>query len=71
MIVNPELHHQYARDRQERLLGDAAASRLAGSISTRGFTRTRVALFLRRAADRLDAATAASRPVCGPLAERS
>ena len=70
MIVNSDLHLQYARDRQERLLGEAAAHRLAGSLSTRISTRVRAALFLRRAADRLDTATGAC-GVGGPLTEPS
>jgi hypothetical protein len=55
MHLNPDLHHQYALDRQQRLRDEAAAHRLVD----RAPARTRIACFLRRTADRLDAATAA------------
>ena len=67
MHLNADLHHQYALDRQQRLLGEAAAHRLADRMPT----RTRIARFLRRAADRPDAATAPRGQVGAPLVERS
>jgi hypothetical protein len=66
MHLNPDVHHQYALDRQQRLRDEAAAHRLVDRMPT----RTRVARSLRRAADRLDAATAASGRVGKALAQR-
>ena len=48
MNLNPELHHRYALDRQQRLRDEAAAHRLAERIPT----RTRIARLLRNATDR-------------------
>ena len=67
MYLNPEQHHQYALDRQQRLQAEAAGHRLAD----REPTRTRIARLLRRAADCPDAATAATGPVGTPLTQRS
>lgn len=67
MNLNPDLHHQYALDRQQRLRDEAAAHRLAERIPT----RIRIARLLRRATDRQDAAPAASGPVGKALAQRS
>ena len=64
MNLNPDLVRKAALDRQQRLRAEAAASRLA-SVQA----RSRMAHFLRRAANRLDAATASSCQVCD-LAER-
>jgi hypothetical protein len=61
MQLNPDLHHRYALDRQERLLADATAHRLVAPTPV----RARIAGALRGAADRLDAALP-----CGP-AERA
>ena len=47
MYLNPEQHHRYALDRQQRLRAEAAAHRLAD----REPARTRIARFLRLAAD--------------------
>ena len=66
MHLNPEVHHQYALDRQQRLRDEAAAHRLAD----REPTRSRIARFL-RAADCPEAATAASGQVGKPLTQRS
>ena len=55
MYLNPEQHHHYALDRQQRLRDEAAAHRLAD----REPTRARIARFL-RSADCPEAATAAS-----------
>jgi hypothetical protein len=49
---HPDLHHQYALDRQQRLLADAAATRLAGGVPA----RSRIAHLLRRRHDRPEAA---------------
>ena len=66
MQLNPDVHHRYALDRQERLLADAAAHRPVA----RTRVCTRIANALRGAEDRLDAALP-----CGPadpaLAERT
>jgi hypothetical protein len=67
MHVNPDLHHQYALDRQQRLRDESAAHRLA----ERAPARTRIALFLRRTADRFDAATAPCGHVGHALTQRS
>jgi hypothetical protein len=50
---------QVVRDRQQNLLAAAAVHRLVPSSPV----RTRIARSLRRAADRLDTATAATSPV--------
>jgi hypothetical protein len=65
MHLNPDLALQLARDRQELLRADAAASRLV----CRTPARERVTRSLRRIADRLDA-RAAARPG-RPCAERN
>ena len=67
MNLNPELHHHYALERQQRLRDEAAAHRLADRVPA----RTRIARLLRRATDRQDAAPAASGPVGKALTERS
>jgi hypothetical protein len=67
MHLNPDVHHQYALDRQQRLRDEATAHRLADRMPT----RTRIAQFLRRAADRPDAAPAAPGPVGKALTQRS
>ena len=67
MHLNPDVHHQYALDRQQRLRDEAAAHRLADRMPT----RTRLAWFLRRATDRPGAATAAPGAVGTPLTQRS
>jgi len=67
MHMNPDVHHQYALDRQQRLRDEAAAQRLADRMPT----RTRSAWFLRRATDGPDAATAAPGPVGTALTQRS
>ena len=66
MHLNLDVHHQYALDRQQRLRNEAAAHRLAD----REPTRTRVARFLRGAADCPEAPTAASGGVGKPLTQR-
>jgi hypothetical protein len=43
MHLNPDVHHQYALDRQQRLRDEADAHRLADRMPT----RTRIARFLR------------------------
>ena len=63
--MNPDLHHQYALDRQQGLLADAAATRLAGSVPA----RSRILHLLRRSPVRPDSVTPCGR-VGGPLAER-
>jgi hypothetical protein len=67
MNLNPELHHHYALERQQRLRDEAAAHRLAERIPA----RTRIARLLRRATDRQEAAPAGSGPVGKALTERS
>ena len=67
MHLDADVHHQYALDRQQRLLGEAAAHRLADRMPT----RSRIARFLQQAADRPDATTAPCGQVGGPLVERS
>ena len=67
MYLNPEQHHRYALDRQQRLRAEAAAHRLAD----REPARTRIARFLRRAADCPEVATTASGPVGTALTQRS
>ena len=65
MNWHTDLQHQYALDRQLRLLADAAATRLAGAVPA----RTRILHLLRRSPLLTDAASP-----CGqlgrPLAER-
>lgn len=56
--LTSDLLHQLRDDRQQDLRAKAAVRRLAGS----GPARRRIAQSLRRAADRLDAATAAPGP---------
>jgi hypothetical protein len=64
MYLNPEQHHRYALDRQQRLRAEATAHRL----TDREPARTRIARLLRRAADRPARANAP----CGPaLTQRS
>jgi len=67
MHLNLDVHHQHALDRQQRLLDEAAPHRLADRMPT----RSRIARFLRRAADRPDAATVPCGQVGAPLIERS
>ena len=67
MYLNPEQHREYALDRQQRLRAEAAAHRLPD----REPTRTRIARFLRLAADCPEAATTASGHVGTPLTQRS
>ena len=59
MHFHPDALRQINAARQQDMLAEAAAQRLAGSPGT----RTRLAQFLRRTADRIDAATAP----CGQL----
>ena len=67
MHFHPDTLRQINADRQQSMLAEAAAERLAGSPGT----RTRLAQFLRRTADRIDAATAPCGPQLGSaLAER-
>jgi hypothetical protein len=56
MDVSPSLLEQLVNDRQQDRWASAAAHRLAGSSPA----RRRIAQSLRRAADRLDAATSPS-----------
>jgi len=67
MHLNPDMHHPYALDRQQRLRDEAAAHRLADRMPT----HSRIARFLRRAANRPDAATAAPGQVGKALTQRS
>lgn len=67
MNLNPDLHLDYALERQQRLRDEAAAHRLAERVPA----RTRVARLLRRATDQQDAAPAASGPVGKALTQRS
>ena len=67
MNLNPDLHHQYALERQQRLRDEAAAHTLADHVPA----RTRIARLLRRAPDRPDAAPAASGRVGNALTQRS
>lgn len=60
-----DLHHQYAFDRQQRLLGEAAAARLVGAAPA----RTRLLRLLKRSAGRPVAAPPCP-PVGAPLADR-
>ena len=61
MLYSPDLLHQLTTDRQQELLRSAAAQRVAESSPV----RRHIANSLRRAADRLDAATGPSRSVSG------
>ena len=68
MNFDPDLQHQHALDRQQRLRAQAAAHRLADRVPA----RSQIARLLRRATDRQDAATAASGPPVGKaLTQRS
>ena len=67
MNLNPNLHHHYTLERQQRLRHEAAAHRLADRLPA----RTRIARLLRCATDRQDAAPAASVPVGKALTQRS
>ena len=67
MYLNPEQHHRYALDRQQRLRDEAAAHRHAD----REPARTRIARLLRRAAGRPGTANAPCRPVGTALTQRS
>jgi hypothetical protein len=64
--LTSDLLDQLTHDRTQDLQATAAARRLVGS----GPARRRIAQSLRRAADRLDAATAAAGPVGGALPGR-
>jgi hypothetical protein len=64
MNLNPNVHHHYALERQQRLRHEAAAHWLADRLPA----RTRIARLLRCATDRQDAAPAASGPVGKALA---
>jgi hypothetical protein len=66
MHFHPDALRQINADRQQTMLAEAAAQRLTGSVGT----RTRVAQFLRRAADRIDAATAPCGQLASALPER-
>ena len=59
MNWHPDLHHQYALDRQQRLLTDAAATRLAGSVPA----RTRILHLLRRKPEAAAPPVRAARPL--------
>ncbi len=67
MHFHPDTLRQINADRQQSMLAAAAAERLAGSPGT----RTRLAQFLRRTADRIDAATAPCGPQLGRRARRT
>ena len=67
MNLNPDVHHRYALERQQRLRDEAAAHRLADRVPA----RTRIARLLRCAPNRQDAAPAASGPVGKALAQRN
>lgn len=60
MHLSPDVMRRIAADRQEYLRAEAAAQRLTGSVPA----RSRFAHALRRAADRLDEATAAPCRAC-------
>ena len=60
-----DLHHQYALDRQQRLLGEAAAARLVRAAPA----RTRIRHLLTRSSGRPDAALPCP-PVGAPLTDR-
>ncbi len=64
--LTSDLLHQLTHDRQQSLQASAAARRLTGVDPA----RRRMARSLRRAADRLDAATAASGQVSSALPGR-
>ena len=61
MLPSTDFLHQLVRDRQQDLLDAAAAHRAAEPSRV----RRQIAQSLRRAADRLDTATSASRSVSG------
>ena len=61
MFYSSDLLHQLTSDRQQDLLGSAAAGRNAHPSRVRRY----IARSLRRAADRLDEATAAPSSVSG------
>ena len=67
MNLNPNLHHQYALERQQRLRDEAAAHTLADRVPA----RARIARLLRRAPNRPDEARAASGRVGKALTQRS
>ena len=67
MNLNPDLHHHYALERQQRLRLEAAAHRLADRLPA----RSRIARLVRRAPDRQHAAPAASGRVGKALTQRS
>jgi hypothetical protein len=67
MNLNPDMHYQYALERQQRLRDEAAAHTLADRVPA----RTRIARLLRRAPNRQDAARAASGRVAKALTQRS
>ena len=67
MHFHPDTLRQINADRQQSMLAAAAAERLADSPGT----RTRLAQFLRRTADRIDAATAPCGPQLGQPARRA
>ena len=56
----PDIQHQYAADRQQRLLAEADAARLVGGGSTPA--RTRILRRLKRSPTRVAAA-----PPCPPI----
>ena len=66
MHFDPNALHQIASDRQQELRAEAAHRRLVASTPL----RTRFAQVLRRAADRIDAATTPPRHVRNALPER-
>lgn len=67
MDLNPDVHHKYALDRQQRLRDEATAHGLADRMPT----RSRIARLLRGAADRPDAAIAAPGQVGKALIQRN
>ena len=67
MNLNPNLHHHYTLERQQRLRHEAAAHRLADRLPA----RSRIARLVRRAPGRQHAAPAASGRVGKALTQRS
>ena len=67
MHLTADVHDEYARDRQQLRLAEAAAYRVADRM----LTRSRIARFLQQAADRPDAATAAPGQLGKALPQRS
>lgn len=61
----PDQLHQFAFDRQQRLLDEAAAARLVGGVPA----RTRILHLLKRSPDRREAAPPCP-PVGAPFPER-